>query len=46
VLGFGRIGRRLVPMLNAMQMKVFVHDPYVIQDAIATAGATPRMAAS
>ena len=41
VLGFGRIGRRLVPMLNAMQMKVFVHDPYVIQDAIATAGATP-----
>lgn len=41
VLGFGRIGRRLVPMLNAMQMQVFVHDPYVIQDAIVTAGATP-----
>jgi len=41
VLGFGRIGRRLVPMLKAMSMNVFVHDPYVIQDAIATAGATP-----
>jgi len=41
VLGFGRIGRRLVPMLNAMAMNVFVHDPYVIQDAMTTAGATP-----
>lgn len=41
VLGFGRIGRRLVPMLNAMGMRVFVHDPYVIQDAIVTAGAEP-----
>ena len=41
VLGFGRIGRRLVPRLKAMEMEVLVHDPYVIQDAIATAGATP-----
>ncbi len=41
VLGFGRIGRRLVPMLKAMSMNVFVHDPYVIQDTITTAGATP-----
>jgi D-3-phosphoglycerate dehydrogenase len=41
VLGYGRIGRRLVPMLNAMQMDVFVYDPYVIQDAIVTGGATP-----
>jgi len=41
VLGFGRIGRRLVPRLKAMEMNVFVHDPYVIQDAIVTAGATP-----
>ncbi len=41
VLGFGRIGRRLVPRLVAMEMNVFVHDPYVIQDAIVTAGATP-----
>ena len=41
VLGFGRIGRRLVPRLVAMQMDVFVHDPYVTQDAIACAGATP-----
>jgi len=41
VLGYGRIGRRLVPMLNAMQMDVYVYDPYVIQDAIVTAGATP-----
>lgn len=41
VLGYGRIGRRLVPMLNAMQMDVYVHDPYVIQDAIVTGGAKP-----
>ena len=41
VLGIGRIGRRLVPMLNAMGMKVFVYDPYVLQDTIVTTGATP-----
>lgn len=41
ILGFGRIGRRLVPRLKAMEMDVYVHDPYVVQDAIATAGATP-----
>ncbi len=41
VLGYGRIGRRLVPMLNAMQMEVFVHDPYIVQDTIVTGGATP-----
>lgn len=41
VIGYGRIGRRLVPMLNAMSMDVYVCDPYVIQDAILTGGATP-----
>ena len=41
ILGFGRIGRRLVPRCVAMGMNVLVHDPYVIQDAITTAGATP-----
>jgi D-3-phosphoglycerate dehydrogenase len=41
ILGFGRIGRRLVKRLVAMEMRVLVHDPYVIQDAILTAGATP-----
>ncbi len=41
VLGFGRIGRRLVPRLKAMEMDVYVHDPYIVQDAIVTAGATP-----
>jgi len=41
ILGFGRIGRRLVPRLKAMEMDVYVHDPYVLQDAIVTAGATP-----
>ncbi len=40
ILGFGRIGRRLVKRCVAMEMEVLVHDPYVIQDAIATAGAT------
>ena len=41
ILGFGRIGRRLVNRCVAMEMKVLVHDPYVIQDGITTAGATP-----
>lgn len=41
ILGYGRIGRRLVPRLKAMDMKVYVHDPYVVQDAIVTAGAIP-----
>jgi D-3-phosphoglycerate dehydrogenase len=41
VLGFGRIGRRLVPRLVAMEMQVLVHDPYVVQDSITCAGATP-----
>ncbi len=41
ILGFGRIGRRLVNRCVAMEMNVLVHDPYVIQDAIRTAGATP-----
>lgn len=41
VLGFGRIGRRLVPRLLAMEMKVLVHDPYVVQDSITCVGATP-----
>lgn len=41
ILGFGRIGRRLVNRCKAMEMNVLVHDPYVLQDAIVTAGATP-----
>jgi D-3-phosphoglycerate dehydrogenase len=40
VLGFGRIGRRLVRRLVALEMDVLVYDPYVIQDAITCAGAT------
>ena len=41
ILSFGRIGRRLVPRCLAMGMEVLVHDPYVLQDGIVTAGATP-----
>jgi len=41
ILGFGRIGRRLVNRCLAMEMEVLVHDPFVVQDAIVTAGATP-----
>ncbi len=41
ILGFGRIGRRLVKRCLAMEMEVLVHDPYVIQDSIVTAGAIP-----
>lgn len=41
ILGFGRIGRRLVNRCVAMEMNVLVYDPYVVQDGIATCGATP-----
>ena len=41
ILGFGKIGRRLVNRCVAMEMNVLVTDPYVIQDGIITAGATP-----
>ena len=41
ILGFGKIGRRLVNRCVAMEMNVLVADPYVIQDGIITAGATP-----
>tara|TARA_Y100000588_G_scaffold135640_1_gene149202 strand:- start:266 stop:1231 length:966 start_codon:yes stop_codon:yes gene_type:complete len=41
ILGFGRIGRRLVSRCVAMEMRVLVHDPYIVQDAIVTAGAEP-----
>ena len=41
ILGFGKIGRRLVNRCVAMEMDVLVHDPYVVQDGIRTAGATP-----
>ena len=41
IIGFGRIGRRLVSRCVAMEMRVFVYDPYVVQDAITTSGATP-----
>ena len=41
ILGFGRIGRRLVNRCVAMEMNVLVHDPYVVQDGIVTCGATP-----
>jgi D-3-phosphoglycerate dehydrogenase len=41
ILGFGRIGRRLVRRLVAMDMQVLVHDPYILQDVISCAGATP-----
>jgi D-3-phosphoglycerate dehydrogenase len=41
VLGFGRIGRRLVRRLVAMEMEVLVYDPYVVQDSITCVGATP-----
>src|SRR3546814_13032094 len=41
ILGFGRIGRRLVKRCVAMEMDVMVYDPYVLRDVIFTAGATP-----
>jgi D-3-phosphoglycerate dehydrogenase len=37
-MGCGRIGRRLVSRLVAMEMQVLVYDPYVVQDAITCEG--------
>ena len=39
ILGFGRIGQLLVKRCVAMDMEVFVHDPYASDDAVRDAGA-------
>lgn len=41
VVGFGRIGTRMVKRCLAMEMQVLVNDPHVDQAAIRAAGATP-----
>ena len=41
ILGFGRIGQLLVKRCLAMDMEVFVHDPYADGGAIREAGAEP-----
>ena len=41
VLGFGRIGGHLVKRLVAMEMEVYIFDPYVKPEVITAAGATP-----
>jgi D-3-phosphoglycerate dehydrogenase len=41
IIGFGRIGTRLAARCLALEMIVFVHDPYVAQDAISARGCIP-----
>jgi D-3-phosphoglycerate dehydrogenase / 2-oxoglutarate reductase len=41
VVGFGRIGTRMVKRCLAMEMTVLVSDPHVAPDAIRSAGAEP-----
>lgn len=41
ILGFGRIGRRLHELLGPFQCDVAVYDPFVPDDVIRAAGATP-----
>jgi D-3-phosphoglycerate dehydrogenase len=41
VIGFGRIGSRLVKRCVAMEMNVLVHDPYKDAKEITAVGATP-----
>ena len=41
VIGFGRIGSRVVKRALAMEMNVLVYDPYVAAPQITAAGATP-----
>ena len=38
ILGLGRIGRLLLKRLNAMEMEVLVHDPFVADGEITAAG--------
>ena len=41
VVGFGRIGTRMVKRCLALEMRVLVYDPYVEDEAIKAAGAIP-----
>ena len=41
LLGFGRIGGFLVKRLIAMEMGIFIYDPYIDPQTITSAGATP-----
>ena len=41
IIGFGKIGTRVAARLEAMEMTVLVHDPYVAPDAIRARGGIP-----
>ena len=41
IIGFGKIGTRVADRLNAMEMTVLVHDPFVPADAIRARGGFP-----
>lgn len=41
IVGFGRIGTRTAKRCNAMEMNVFVYDPYKSEAEIGAAGCTP-----
>ncbi|MDP8222457.1 MAG: phosphoglycerate dehydrogenase [Candidatus Lernaella stagnicola] len=41
VLGFGNVGRIVVSRALGLQMRVLVHDPFVVPDKIVEAGAIP-----
>jgi D-3-phosphoglycerate dehydrogenase len=41
ILGFGRIGGYLVKRLLAMEMEIFIYDPYIDPRLITGSGATP-----
>jgi D-3-phosphoglycerate dehydrogenase len=41
LLGFGAIGRRVAAKAIALEMRVLVHDPFVADEAVREAGASP-----
>ena len=42
IIGYGRIGSRVVKRALAFEMKVYVYDPYVDNKIISSSGATPK----
>jgi phosphoglycerate dehydrogenase-like enzyme len=41
IIGFGNLGRALLPLLRAFSSEIYIHDPWIDDAVIRTAGAIP-----